>query len=207
VTVTEFLSCRTNLEVDDLAPATAFLREVLGFEVEVDEPGMGLVLLRRDAVGLALVRSATPGVNATTAAYIGVTGVDELHEQCGAAGARIVAGLTDHPWGLRDFVIEIPGGHRLALGERITQPRLCRQEPPGVPSSESRVKRGDRIVGIDTELLEKLGRNDPGPCGAGRRFPPLLPENRPLRRRPGQLLRPGPVRHGTVRGVMSVTGA
>jgi hypothetical protein len=27
--------------------------------------------------------------------------------------------LTDHPWGLRDFVIEIPGGHRLALGERI----------------------------------------------------------------------------------------
>ena len=59
--MTEFLSCRPNLEVDDLAPAAAFLRDVLGFEVEVDEPGMGLVLLRRNAVGLALVRSATPG--------------------------------------------------------------------------------------------------------------------------------------------------
>jgi predicted enzyme related to lactoylglutathione lyase len=111
------------------APAAAFLREVLGFEVEVDEPAMGLVLLRRDAVGLALVQSAAPGVNATTAAYIGVTGVDELHERCTAHGARIVAGLTDHPWGLRYFVIEVPGGHRLALGERITQPRLRRQEP------------------------------------------------------------------------------
>ena len=125
----EFLSCRPNLEVDDLAPAAAFLREVLGFEVEVDEPEMGLVLLRRDAVGLALVQSPTSGVNATTAAYIGVTGVDDLHEQCAARGARIVTGLADHPWGLRDFVVEMPGGHRLALGERITQPRLCRQEP------------------------------------------------------------------------------
>jgi len=117
--VTEFLSCRPNLEVDDLVPATAFLREVLGFEVEVDEPEMGLVLLRRDAVTLALVQSATPGVNATTAAYIGVTGVDGLHERCAARGVRIVTGLADHPWGLRDFVVEMPGGHRLALGERI----------------------------------------------------------------------------------------
>ena len=119
--MTEFLSCRPNLEVADLAPAAAFLRDVLGFEVEVDEPGMGLVLLRRDAVSLALVRSASPGVNSTTAMYIGVTGVDDWHERCAAHGARIVTGLEDHPWGLRDFVIEMPGGHRLALGERITQ--------------------------------------------------------------------------------------
>jgi predicted enzyme related to lactoylglutathione lyase len=119
--VTEFLSCRPNLEVAELAPAAAFLRDVLGFEVEVDEPEMGLVLLRRDAVGLALVRSASPGVNATTAAYLGVTGVDDLYERCAARGTPIVADLADHPWGLRDFVVEMPGGHRLALGERITQ--------------------------------------------------------------------------------------
>jgi predicted enzyme related to lactoylglutathione lyase len=119
--VTEFLSCRPNLEVAELAPAAAFLRDVLGFEVEVDEPEMGLVLLRRDAVGLALVRSASPGVNATTAAYLGVSGVDDLYERCAARGTPIVADLADHPWGLRDFVVEMPGGHRLALGERITQ--------------------------------------------------------------------------------------
>jgi len=116
--VPEFLSCRPNLEVEDLAPAAAFLRDVLEFEVEVDEPDMGLILLRRGAVGLALVRSATPGVNATTAVYIGVTGVDDLHARCAARGAPIVVGLADHPWGLRDFVVEVPGGHRLALGER-----------------------------------------------------------------------------------------
>ena len=144
----EFLSCRPNLEVDDLAPAAAFLREVLGFEVEVDEPEMGLVLLRRDAVGLALVQSPTSGVNATTAAYIGVTGVDDLHEQCAARGARIVTGLADHPWGLRDFVVEMPGGHRLALGERITQLRLCRQEP-------ERTDRTDHPFGRATEKQQR----------------------------------------------------
>jgi len=41
--------------------------------------GYGPVLLRRDAVGLALVRSAAPGVS-PTAACIGLTGVDALHE-------------------------------------------------------------------------------------------------------------------------------
>jgi len=69
-----------------------------------------------------------------------------------------------------------------------------RQAPPGVPSSESRVKRGDRVVGTDTELIEKLGRDDLCPCGSGRRFPPLLPEHRPVRWRAGRLLRPWPVR-------------
>jgi hypothetical protein len=32
----------------------------------------------------------------------------------------VVTPLTDHPWGLRGFVIDIHDGHRLALGERIS---------------------------------------------------------------------------------------
>jgi uncharacterized protein YecA (UPF0149 family) len=39
----------------------------------------------------------------------------------------------------------------------------------GFPS-ETQVKRGDRVVGGGKELIEKLGRNDPCPCGSGRRF-------------------------------------
>jgi len=37
-------------------------------------------------------------------------------------------------------------------------------------ASETRVKRGLRIVHGDKELVEKLGRNDLRPCGTGRRF-------------------------------------
>jgi uncharacterized protein YecA (UPF0149 family) len=39
----------------------------------------------------------------------------------------------------------------------------------GFPS-ETHVKRGVRIVRGYKELLEKLGRNDPCPCGSNRRF-------------------------------------
>jgi catechol 2,3-dioxygenase-like lactoylglutathione lyase family enzyme len=117
--MTEFLSCRPNLEVRDLAPTAQFLTGILGFTVDTDEPDLGLVLLHRDSVRLAVVRTPNPAVNETTAGYLEVTGVAELHGRCVAAGAQVVMGLADHPWGLRDFVVEIPGGHRLALGERI----------------------------------------------------------------------------------------
>jgi hypothetical protein len=36
------------------------------------------------------------------------------------------------------------------------------------------VKRGLRFVHGDIELIEKLGRNDPCPCGSGKRFQALL---------------------------------
>ncbi|NIA57631.1 nucleic acid-binding protein [Massilia sp. TW-1] len=39
----------------------------------------------------------------------------------------------------------------------------------GFPS-ETAVKRGVRFVHGDKELVEKLGRNDPCPCGSGRHF-------------------------------------
>jgi hypothetical protein len=49
----------------------------------------------------------------------------------------------------------------------------------GYPS-ETHVKRGLRIVGGKKELVEKLGRNDPCPCGSGRRFQTMLSRLRPL---------------------------
>ncbi len=47
----------------------------------------------------------------------------------------------------------------------------------GFPS-EAHVKRGDRVVHGDKELIEKLGRNDPCPCRSGKRFQELLHEQR-----------------------------
>jgi uncharacterized protein YecA (UPF0149 family) len=49
----------------------------------------------------------------------------------------------------------------------------------GFPS-ETRVKKGFRIVHGIKELREKLGRNDPCPCGSGRSFQEMLHTYRPL---------------------------
>jgi len=50
----------------------------------------------------------------------------------------------------------------------------------GFPS-ETRVKRGRRVVHGNKELTEKLGRNDLCPCGSGHRFQTVLHDLRPLR--------------------------
>ncbi|MEM8605903.1 MAG: SEC-C metal-binding domain-containing protein [Myxococcota bacterium] len=44
--------------------------------------------------------------------------------------------------------------------------------------SETRVKRGYRVVGDGKVLVEKLGRNDLCPCGSNRRFQEMLPSKR-----------------------------
>ncbi|MXP11116.1 SEC-C metal-binding domain-containing protein [Pseudoblastomonas halimionae] len=50
----------------------------------------------------------------------------------------------------------------------------------GFPS-EKKVKRGQRTIkGGQIELLEKLGRIDPCPCGSGKRFQALLHAIGPL---------------------------
>src|SRR2546425_10874099 len=50
----------------------------------------------------------------------------------------------------------------------------------GYPS-ETHVRRGERIVHGDKELLEKLGRNDLCPCGSGLRFQEVLSAIWPFR--------------------------
>ena len=51
-------------------------------------------------------------------------------------------------------------------------------------ASETRVKRGERVVHGGKELVEKLGRKDLCPCGSTRRFQAVLPAVGPLRRLP-----------------------
>jgi len=46
---------------------------------------------------------------------------------------------------------------------------ITRKRRKGFPS-ETRVKRGSRVVRGFKELTEKLGRNDLCPCGSGRSF-------------------------------------
>jgi hypothetical protein len=54
----------------------------------------------------------------------------------------------------------------------LRRDRLSRSCPSGVEASlsETNVKRGRRVVHGDKEVNEKLGRNNPCPCGSGRMF-------------------------------------
>jgi predicted enzyme related to lactoylglutathione lyase len=124
----DVLSYRPNLEVPDVQAAADFLADLLGFEIEmITGVPPFLALVRAGEAALGIVLAERPGVNSSTAGYLGVSDVDALHARCQQRGVPVVVPLTDQPWGLRDFVIEIPGGHRLALGMRIAGPAF----PPG----------------------------------------------------------------------------
>ncbi|HZR11642.1 MAG TPA: VOC family protein [Acidimicrobiia bacterium] len=115
------LAARPNLEVREVAPLLAFVTAVLGFTtLATMGDGPDFALVERDGVSLALVASDTPGIPSTTTCYVDVDDVEAMHARCAAKGADIVAALETHPWGMRDFVVALPGGHRIAVGQRIS---------------------------------------------------------------------------------------
>ena len=52
--------------------------------------------------------------------------IDGLHAHVLAQGGTVLLAPTDQPWGLREIVVQAPGGHRLVLGAEIDH----------IPSSE-----------------------------------------------------------------------
>ena len=48
--------------------------------------------------------------------HIGVEDVQDAFQQIESAGAKIVEGISDRPWGTTEFVIEDPDGHTIYFG-------------------------------------------------------------------------------------------
>ena len=62
-----------------------------------------------------------------------------------------------------------PGQFRQFVGVTVYKTN-AEQNVQGAYPSETQVKRGIQIVDGDKRLEKKLGRNDPCPCGSGKRF-------------------------------------
>ena len=53
------------------------------------------------------------------ATYLLVEGVDQFYQEVSARGVEVISRPTTEPWGLREFSIRTPDGHRIRLGELI----------------------------------------------------------------------------------------
>ncbi len=129
--MTRFTSVTPNLVVKDVAPRTAFYRDVLGFQIKQTVPDAGpfvFVWLERDAVPVFLndVKAATNDFPAMASAQFGgtatmffiVTGIDELHAAV-SPKATVVMPLKTQFYGMREFAITDPDGHIITFAERI----------------------------------------------------------------------------------------
>lgn len=117
------VNSRCVLAVRDLALSARYYMDVLGFvEDPIHAPGWRF--LTRDCFRVMLgecvdERPAGELGNHSWFAYWNVEGVDALHEEFAGKGAVILSKPTDKPWGLREFVLTTPDGHRIVCGEEI----------------------------------------------------------------------------------------
>ena len=117
------LDSRSVLAVQDLARSTRFYIEVLGFQLDpVDAKGWSF--LSMDSFKLMLGEcadeiAATETGNHSWFVRLMIEGLDEYHRVISSRGAEVIAEPGDKRWGLREFVIRTPDGHRIMFAEPI----------------------------------------------------------------------------------------
>ena len=121
----EMLSTRSVLAVPDLAASVAFYRDVLGLAVDFEVPGWAFMSRGAFRVMLGECPDAVPAHDLgdhSYFVYVTVDGIDDLHREVLAKGVRIAQQIADKPWGMREFGVRTPDGHRIMYGEEIPAP-------------------------------------------------------------------------------------
>ena len=109
------------LAVHDLDGATEYLQRVLGFADEpIDAPGWRFVARDGCRIRLGRCPDALPAAalgDHSYFAYLMTNDARGLFERAVAAGADVRASIEDKPWGIREFCIALPEGHRIVVGQ------------------------------------------------------------------------------------------
>ena len=109
------------LAVHDTAKSSQFFAD-LGFEVISEPPGW--VFMKKDNCMVMLGEcrdAARPGElgDHSYFGYLRVDDADGYYRELETKGVQIVSPLSDKPWGMREFGIQSPEGHRLTIGQWI----------------------------------------------------------------------------------------
>jgi predicted enzyme related to lactoylglutathione lyase len=111
------------LAVRDLEVSTAYYIDVLGFRKEsIDAPGWSFLARDDIRVMLGECTDATPAGELgdhSWYAYWNVEGIDDLYQEFQSKGALLTSAPTNKPWGLREFGMSTPDGHRIVCGQTI----------------------------------------------------------------------------------------
>jgi len=125
--VARIIGSRCVLAVRDLGVSTRYFTTVLGFTRDpVDAAGWAFLARDDFRVMLGECRDAIPAAalgDHSYFVYLYLDGVDAFYEEVAARGAEILSKPADKPWGLREFGLRTPDGHRITCGEPIRNDR------------------------------------------------------------------------------------
>jgi uncharacterized glyoxalase superfamily protein PhnB len=115
------------LAVRNLLVSTAYYVDVLGFTKESIH-AEGWSFLTRDKFRVMLgecsdEKPASELGNHSYFAYWNVDAIDEFYREISNRGALVTSQPMNKPWGLREFTLTTPDGHRITCGETITNRR------------------------------------------------------------------------------------
>jgi uncharacterized glyoxalase superfamily protein PhnB len=118
------IDSRTVLAVRNLQTSTRFYMDVLGFQRDFGDESGVWSFLSRDSFKVMLGecpddRPASELGSHSYVAYVTVTGLDALCEEVAVRGAEVIAEPATEPWGMREFGIRTPDGHRIRFGEPV----------------------------------------------------------------------------------------
>jgi catechol 2,3-dioxygenase-like lactoylglutathione lyase family enzyme len=121
--VARIVNSRCVLAVRDLKASTRYYKDVLGFSQDPIE-AEGWSFLTRDNFRVMLgecpnEKSAAELGDHSYFAYWNIEGLDQFYGEVAARGALVTSAPTDKPWGLREFGLRTPDGHRITCGELI----------------------------------------------------------------------------------------
>ena len=120
--MTDLTRIRCVLAVQDLAASVGYYTRVLGMEIDFTAPGWAF--LSRGSFRLMLGECAdTVPAHETSDhsyfAYVTVEGIDEFYREVVGNGATLMQTLADKPWGMREFGVRTPDGHRIMFGQEL----------------------------------------------------------------------------------------
>lgn len=108
------------LAVKDLKSQAAYFVDQLGFDRDFTAPGWEFLSFGSFKVMLGEcsdeVTAGETG-NHSWFAHALVENVDEVHAELVERGAKILTPIGDRPWGIRDFTVATPEGHRIVFGQ------------------------------------------------------------------------------------------
>jgi catechol 2,3-dioxygenase-like lactoylglutathione lyase family enzyme len=120
--MTAFTAVRSVLAVPDLAASVRYYRDVLGLVLDFEAPGWAFLSRGSFRVMLGECPDALPAAatgDHSYYAYVTVEGIDALYRELEAKQIDFTQALADKPWGMREFGIRTPDGHRIMFGESI----------------------------------------------------------------------------------------
>jgi catechol 2,3-dioxygenase-like lactoylglutathione lyase family enzyme len=119
--MSEILESIFVLAVRDLAASKRFYVEKLGFTEDFSVDGWAFLSRGACKLRLGHCPDAMPMSKAqdhSWFAYLHVRDASRLYEETVKNGVEIWHKLADKPWGMREFAVVTPDGHRIVFGER-----------------------------------------------------------------------------------------